>query len=209
MDKMAERMNACCSLLLKLVYVNVLWMAFTLAGLGLFGAGPATLALFGVLRQWIRGNESIPVFHTFKELYKQHFKEGNKLFFLYGTVGLILYIDLLYVESMVIRAIVIAASILYVVSLIYLPCILVHYEMKTLLNKMKYSVFLGIAYFQYTLVLLVVSMALFVILAINPGFFFLFGLGPVAYLSMWMVNQVFMKAEMQQTTNDRRLAVDK
>ncbi|WP_046175550.1 YesL family protein [Domibacillus indicus] len=209
MGRMAEKANSFCSLILKLVYVHLLWLAFTLMGLVIFGAGPAAIAMFGVVRQWIRGNEDIPIFQTFKELYKLHFKEGNLLLFFYGLAGWILYIDLLYVQSFAIRAVVITVGILYLVSIFYVPCIVVHYEMKTLLKKIKYAVFLGIAYFQYTLVLLVALSAAAVLLMINPGFFFVFGLSPIIYITMWMVHQVFQKAEKEQSNNESRLAIDK
>jgi uncharacterized membrane protein YesL len=207
--KMAERMNGFCSLILKLVYVHLLWLVFTLIGLVLFGIGPATMAMFSVVRQWIRGNEDISTFREFKKAYKFHFKEGNQLFFLYGISGWILYIDLLYVESPAVRAAVIAAGILYLVSLLYVPCIMVHYEMRTLFKKIKYAVFLGVAYFQYTLVLLVILGVMAGLLMMNAGFLFILGMSPAVYITMWMVHQVFQKAERAQSSHESRLAIDK
>lgn len=209
MGKMAERMNGFCSLMLKLVYVHLLWLVFTLAGLVLFGTGPATMAMFSVMRQWIRGNEDISIFRAFKKAYKIHFKEGNQIFFVYGIIGWILYIDLLYVESPAVRAAVIAAGILYLVSLLYAPCIMVHYEMRTLFKKIKYAVFLGVAYFQYTLVLLVILGVMAGLLMMNAGFLFVLGISPAVYITMWMVHQVFQKAEKAQSSHESRLAIDK
>ncbi|WP_050183239.1 YesL family protein [Domibacillus robiginosus] len=209
MGKTAERMNGFCSLLLKLVYVHLLWIVFTSMGLVLFGAGPATMAMFSVMRQWIRGNEDISTFKAFKKAYQLHFKEGNQIFFLYGITGWILYIDLLYVQSPFVRAAVIAAGILYLASILYAPCIMVHYEMKSLFKKIKYAVFLGVAYFQYTLVLLVILGVMAGLLMSNSGFLFIFGMSPAVYITMWMVHQVFQKAEKAQSSHESRLAIDK
>ncbi len=52
----------------KFAYLNLLWIAFSLLGLGLFGLFPATAAMFAVVRKWINGEKDIPVFHVFLEV---------------------------------------------------------------------------------------------------------------------------------------------
>ncbi|MGM7722763.1 YesL family protein [Metabacillus sp. Hm71] len=197
MDKMAERLNELCIRLLQLVYLNFLWIAFTLIGLVFAGIGPSTLALFTVIRQWIRGNSDIPIFSTFWQAYRSSFKEASATGMIYLVIGWILYVDLLYVQSFYLRALVIFVSFVYIVSLCYVFPIMAHYDWKSTVLKMKCSVIFGISYLQYTLILFVVLALIYLILFMHPAAFIFIGFSIGSYAIMWMTNQVFMKIETQ------------
>lgn len=51
--------------IMRLAYVNFLWILFTLAGFIVFGFFPATIATFAVVRKWIFDTTDIPIFTTF------------------------------------------------------------------------------------------------------------------------------------------------
>ncbi|WP_078432971.1 YesL family protein [Metabacillus halosaccharovorans] len=197
MDKMAERLNDICIRILQLVYLNILWIAFTLLGLVLAGIGPATLALYTVIRQWIRGNSDIPIFSTFWKAYRSSFKEASVIGMIYLVIGWILYVDLLYVQSFYLRALVIFVSFIYVVSLCYVFPIMVHYDWKSTIVKIKCSVLFGISYLQYTLIMLLSLAFIYFILFMNSGALVVFGVSIGNYVIMWMTNQVFIKVENQ------------
>ena len=61
----------------RLMYVNLLWILFMLAGLIVMGVFPSTTAMFSVTRKWILGETDTPVFHTFWKAYKQNFLQSN------------------------------------------------------------------------------------------------------------------------------------
>jgi uncharacterized membrane protein YesL len=197
MGKMAERLNDMCIRILQLVYINLLWVVFTLLGLVLIGIGPATLAMFTVLRQWIRGNTDIPIFPTFWDTYRTGFKEAAAIGVFYIIVGWILYIDLLYVQSFFLRALLFVVSFAYIVSLCYIFPIVAHYDWKSIVLKVKCSVVFGISYLQYTLLLLIVLAFVYFILFMYPGVLTFFGISIGCYIIMWLTNQVFMRIEMQ------------
>ncbi|KKI92478.1 membrane protein [Bacillus sp. SA1-12] len=197
MSKMAERLNEICIRLLQLVYLNVLWIAFTLLGLGLAGIGPSTLALTTVIRQWIRGNSDIPIFTTFWQTYRSSFKEASVIGVIYFVIGWILYVDLLYVQSFYLRALVVFVCFIYMVSLCYVFPIMAHYDWKSTILKLKCSVLFGISYLQYTLILFVALALIYLILFMYPGALIFFGISIGNYAVMWMTNQVFMKIETQ------------
>ena len=54
-----------CEWVMRLAYLNLLWIGFTLAGAVIFGLAPATAAMFAVTRQWTLGKTDVPVFQTF------------------------------------------------------------------------------------------------------------------------------------------------
>ena len=197
MDKMAERLNDICIRILQLVYLNILWITFTLLGFVLVGIGPATLAMYSVIRQWIRGNSDIPIFSTFWQAYRSSFKEASVIGMIYLVIGWILYVDLLYVQSFYLRALVIFVSFIYVVSLCYVFPIMAHYDWKSTILKIKCSVLFGISYLQYTLILLLAIAIIYLGLFMYSGALVFFGISIGSYVIMWMANQVFIKIESQ------------
>ncbi|WP_462413050.1 YesL family protein [Neobacillus sp. Marseille-QA0830] len=198
MGRIGERFNNVCIVILKLVYVQLLWLLFTLTGLIILGVGPSTYAMFTVIRQWIRGNQDVPIFQTFYESYRTGFKESAMFGLLYIAGGTILYVDLLHIQSQVLRGVMIIIGILYLISLSYIFPILVHYDWKGFKLKLKCSLLFGVSYLQYTLMLFVALAAVyFVLLMFVPVTMVLFGVSIGAYIVMWMANQVFKRIEMQ------------
>lgn len=196
MDRLGERLNNFCITVLKLFYIQVLWILFTLLGLVVLGIGPATYAMFTVMRQWVRGKKDIPVFPTFLEAYKTGFKESALIGILYLAVGMILYVDLLYVQSQVLRGLLIVIGVVYLISLCFIFPIMVHYDWKSVMLKLKCSVLFGISYLQYTLVLFVALVAAYIILSMLQGTVVFFGISVCSYIIMWMANQVFKRIEI-------------
>ncbi|WP_042454465.1 YesL family protein [Neobacillus dielmonensis] len=198
MSRIGERFNNFCIVVLKLVYIQLLWLLFTLPGFIVLGVGPSTYAMFTVIRQWIRGNKDIPIFETFYQSYRTGFKESALIGLLYLTAGIILYVDLLYIESQVLRGVLIVVGILYLISLSYIFPILVHYDWKGVKLKLKCSLLFGISYLQYTLMLFVVLAAVyFALLMVVPVTMVLFGVSIGSYIVMWLTHQVFNRIEMQ------------
>src|SRR5690625_6342583 len=48
--------------IMRLAYVNILWIAFSLVGIIILGFFPATIGMFTVIRKWIQGDGDIPIF---------------------------------------------------------------------------------------------------------------------------------------------------
>jgi len=198
MSKIGESFNNFCTNLLKLCYIQLLWLLFSLLGLIVLGVGPSTYAMFTVLRQWIRGNKDIPIFLTFYQAYRTGFKESALFGLFYLVGGVILYVDLLYVEAQVLRGLLIVIGALYLVSLTYIFPIIVHFDWKGVMLKLKCSLLFGISYLQYTLMLFAALSAMyFVLLMYIPVTMILFGVSIGGYIVMWMTNQVFKRIEMQ------------
>lgn len=87
-----------CDWVARLAYINLLWIIFTLGGFVVFGFFPATIAMLATLRQFIRKNHP-PVFQTFWNYYKKEFINSNKLGLVIVAIGLILFVNIRFLQS--------------------------------------------------------------------------------------------------------------
>ncbi|WP_052000632.1 YesL family protein [Gracilibacillus boraciitolerans] len=62
----------------RFAFLNILWVIFTLIGLIICGAFPATVAAYHVSRQWVQG-KSISIFSEYLSEYKKCFIHANIL----------------------------------------------------------------------------------------------------------------------------------
>jgi len=77
----------------RIVYINALWIVFTLLGGVLFGFSPATAALFSIVRKWMDGEEVTALFSEFWKEYKRFFRKSQKIGLLLMAIGLLLIVD--------------------------------------------------------------------------------------------------------------------
>ncbi|OLS40711.1 YesL family protein [Bacillus sp. MRMR6] len=87
-----------CDWIARLAYINLLWILFTLSGFVMFGFFPATIAMLATLRQFLLKNHP-PVFRTFWQYYKKEFFNSNKLGLIIVIIGLILYMNINFLQS--------------------------------------------------------------------------------------------------------------
>lgn len=195
-----EKVNQIFTTILKLVYINFLWWLFTLLGLGIFGAGPSTYALVSIMRQWIRGNTSIPTFSSYWKYYKESFKESVVISWIYALIGYVLVIDLLYVSNWYLKVFFVIISLLYFLSAVYIFPLMAHYNWKGIFFRMKMSFIFGFSYLQYSLLLFVVIGATYwTAITFFPGILTFFGVSFLFYVITWTANQVFTRMELQNT----------
>ncbi|MCK0473209.1 YesL family protein [Halalkalibacter sp. APA_J-10(15)] len=81
---------AFCTWFYRLAFINILWILFTVLGLGILGFFPATIALLSTLRQYINQQE-VAIFSTFWSYYKQEFIKSNKIGAFIIIIALILF----------------------------------------------------------------------------------------------------------------------
>lgn len=79
--------------LMKLAFLNILWIVFSLLGLVIFGFSPATIAMCAVIRK-LGKDQDEPVFKTFLDVYKKEFLRGNIIGIILIMIGLISYFDI-------------------------------------------------------------------------------------------------------------------
>lgn len=124
--------------LYQLIFLNLLWFSFTVIGLGVFGIGPSTIALYATIRKKLmdEGGNDRTTFKFYFMTYKTNFVKGNVI----GLIALIFYYILLvnyrYTSiqpAFIFQLISALTIIIFVISLLvlaYLIPLYVHYELK-------------------------------------------------------------------------------
>lgn len=198
---MTGRFLQVCEVISRMAYVNLLWIFFTIIGLGVFGFMPATVALFTVIRKWIMGDKDIPVFKTFWEAYRKEFFKSNLFGLVLFVIGYIIYIDLLLLPTggmyMLLRAAIFSCGILFAIVLLYIFPIYVHYDWNRR-THIKYALLIGASHPHFTLLILIGIAILYYVSVTIPGLIPFFSISILAYIVMWTSYQVIKKMEETQ-----------
>lgn len=110
--------------------LNLLWLAACLPVVTIF---PATAAMFGVVRDRVRGKEG-GVFGTFVLRFRQNFWQSLVIGILWALFGGALVLDLLIANQLsdapqvVLRSLLVPAGILYLLASAFLFPVMVHYD---------------------------------------------------------------------------------
>ncbi|MCM2582722.1 YesL family protein [Bacillus stercoris] len=207
-DRSLGQMLRFCEWIMRFVYTNLLWLLFALLGLGVFGIMPATAALFAVMRKWIQGQDNVSVLKTFWREYKAEFFRSNLIGAVLAIIGMIIYIDLAFIYPShfllhVLRFAIMIFGFLFVSMLFYVFPLLVHFDWKKRLY-VKFSLLLSVAYLQYTLAMLALTVALFFLLAYLPGIVPFFSVSLISYCHMRMAYAVLLKVENQDSVPQKK-----
>lgn len=207
LDGMTGRFFKVCEIISKLAYLNILWILFTILGLGIFGFIPATVALFSIIRKWVMGDTDVPIFTTYWKTFRKEFLKSTMLGGVLLLVGYILYIDFAYLPSDGIFAVVrfglIVVALLYVIVLLYIFPLFVHYEWKNSLY-IRYALILGASHPHYTLLMIIGIGILYFVSVKIPGIIPFFSVSLLAYIIMWPSYQVIKKIEMTQKVDESK-----
>ncbi|GAE33949.1 YesL family protein [Halalkalibacter akibai] len=175
----------------RVAYLNVLWIAFTLLGLIVLGFMPATAAMFSVLRKWFRGEQDIRLFSTYWQYYKQEFLKINGIGLTLLLIGAILYVDMFFLVSFshwvstILLFILGVISFCYVIVLIHIFPVYVHFRL-SFFHYFKYALMIGL-YQPFRTFLLVIGTVLITYLLFSyPGTLLLFSGSSVSAYIMWL-----------------------
>ncbi|WP_203247595.1 YesL family protein [Sporosarcina beigongshangi] len=202
LEGLAGRFLRISEVITRMAYVNLLWILFTILGLGIFGFMPATVALFTVTRKWVMGDRDIPVFKTFWTTYRKEFFKSTLFGVVLFVIGYIIYIDLAFSPTgglfTLLRIALFLCGVLYVVLLLYIFPIYVHYDWSKRLY-IKYALLIGISYPHYTFILMAGIVALYYLCISVPGIIPFFSVSLLSYMMMWFVYKVIRKIELTQS----------
>lgn len=195
--------------ILKLAYINFLWILFMIAGFGIFGFFPSTIATFSVVRQWIMGNPDTPIFKTFWDTYKKEFLRSNMLGVTYVFIGLILFIDIKYFSTPTNTITLILFYFFWVVAIIYLIFgfflfpVYVHYQNKWW-EYFKSTFMIMLVSPLTVLSFIVIILGAGTIMRVIPGLIPLFSCSGIAYALMLMSFRVFNRIELNSNESGER-----
>ena len=186
---------------MRLAYVNILWVVFTIVGLGIFGLMPATAGMFAVARKWASGDVEIKILPTFWNSYRKEFVKSNLLGYILIGIGYILYIELQILraqDSMVYFIAsfgVLALCVILLIILLYIFPIFVHFNLSTLQN-IRWAFIIGIIHPILTIVLIAgIGLIHYITYMTIPALLFLFGGSVTAFVLTWVASKTFSKFE--------------
>lgn len=157
----------------RLVYLNVVWILFSLPIITLI---PSTFAMFSVANKWFTEDEDIAIFRTFKKDFSANFLKSYRYGLPLLLFGLFLYIDLrilLILEEpffMFVRYVIMIIILLYIIILMFTIPIFLNYRFP-LFKTYFFALMLGL---RQPIVSLLVLIGIFLTIGI---FLFFTGIG--------------------------------
>ncbi|MDQ0253198.1 putative membrane protein YesL [Evansella vedderi] len=184
------------SWLMNLAFYNILWFLFTIVGLGIFGWGPATAALFAVIRKKLTTDKEFSAFKEFLSFYKKSFIQANifGLLLIIGASSIFYSINtLLHLEQgmkIFLGTIFFMTLILFTIVAIFIFPVYSHYN-TTFQNYIRYSLMIGLANLHYGLyIIILLSLGVFLI-NIFPGLLLFYSVSIPAFLIMQISLKIF------------------
>lgn len=184
----------------RLIYLNLLWFSFTLIGAFIFGIGPSTIALYHVIRKWLRkelGNDQ-HIFKDYLQAYKDNFIKGNIIGLIVIFVYFMFLVNYRYATlrtELVFQFIRVSTVILAIITTImatYLAPLYVHYKL-TIKEYFQKSFVLAIAHPLPTLLNVVWLIIVGYLFNVLFPFSLLLGVSCLAYGLMGITYSSFVR----------------
>lgn len=190
---------------MKLAYLNLLWILFSILGFGVFGIMPATVATFTITRKWLKQEEDLPIGKTFFSTYKKEFLKSNVIGFILAIIGMVLYVNYQYLDviknpiiHIVIVSLILMMSIFYGILILYIVPVYVHFDLK-LSQYFKYALMIGIMNIHLTIIMVVSIYLLYLFLIFIPGLIPVFIVSMLALVIMGISYYAFLLIEKKSS----------
>lgn len=187
----------------KFALLNIIWLGLTIAGLGVVGFFPATIAMFTIARRWVREGHQGKIVKPFWEIYKTHLLRANLYGWLCVVAGAVLYVNFQVIQASdgaVPYYVVIAYMLLVVLYLLVLATILpvsVHFEGGSgKILKHTFQFILGRIHLSLLFGILIWA-GIYLSLSF-PAIILFFSGSVLAYMVMWFFNRTIEKLEEKQ-----------
>ncbi|RTR36175.1 DUF624 domain-containing protein [Robertmurraya yapensis] len=196
MNKMSSVIYNILNWITRFAYLQLVWVLFTLVGGFLFGIFPATVAMYAIIRAWLRGDTEIAIFQSFWKFYKNDFLKSNSLGVFLLLVGAIIGLDLYYIQQTSdtllswTSAPLFAFMILFLLFVFYLFPAFVHYDLNNF-SIMKNAFFIMLIHPLHSLLMLLGLASIAIIMYIIPALAFIFGASTVSFITMWLSLHAF------------------
>lgn len=124
-----------CERIMNLAYLNLLWIFFSLIGLGIFGVFPATATMFALLRQEML-KDLMPTFKLFFKYFKKNFWKSNLIGWIVLFTSYIIYLDfklITYLKGnmkIIMYFSLLAVAFIFLFASFYLFPVYAHYDLK-------------------------------------------------------------------------------
>ncbi|UOE94951.1 YesL family protein [Alkalihalobacillus sp. LMS39] len=186
--------NECCEWLMKLAFLNTLWVVFSVLGLGIFGWAPATAAVFAVLRKRLTSNDEFKMLPFFWSVYKKEFFKANLIgvFLVFGSWSFYFSLStLLYLPQaamITVGTVFFIALILYLIVSLFIFPVFTHYD-TNLRTCFRYALMIGLANLHYCLIIGVCLGIIAVLFHAFPGILLFYSIS----LPVWCIIAISLK----------------
>ncbi|MBF0708796.1 DUF624 domain-containing protein [Alkalihalobacillus hwajinpoensis] len=187
----------------RLVYVQCLWLVFSIVGLLVAGIFPATMGMFAVVRRWQLGETDVPVFPEFWTTYKQEFIKANLVGWLTTIVGGLLLFNLTLFRGyegvffLICSLFTLTIIFLYILTALFVAPVFVQYKLSAL-KVIKYAAIIALSYPLHALMMGAIMIAFYYVLLLVPGLLPIFSFSWLAFLLMWVANLVFRRMDQKE-----------
>ncbi|GAM12342.1 YesL family protein [Mesobacillus selenatarsenatis] len=194
MNKTMNMFNEIITIFTSFVLLNLLWLLFCLPVMTIF---PATAALFGTVRKWIRVGLDVGVYRVFVQEFKMNFKKSIGLgavwtiFFAIISVDLAIVLQNEFTGKSIVLTMLVFFMLLFVFTSIYLFLLIVHYDL-SLFHTVKNSLLLSLGHLNYTVLFLAMILLVLIVSYYFPFFLLLCG-----SLLAFMMYGVFHKLSLK------------
>ncbi|MCM3123904.1 MULTISPECIES: YesL family protein [unclassified Mesobacillus] len=207
MNTLANRAFAATEWITKFAYINLLWMGFSLAGLIVLGFFPATVAMFTIIRKWLKGETEIPIFRTFWTTWKSEFFRSNGLGLLVAAVVGLIVFNMVFVEKSVTGFTSVIQIPIYlfmfaaIMTIMYLFPVYVHFELKWF-QMVKNSFLMMLISPIENIVMIAGIIAVLFVVKFIPALGFFFGGSLIAVIIMSAAYLVFGKMDRKRRVTE-------
>ena len=193
-----------CRKITHLLYLNFLWIFFSVLGLVIFGIFPATVALFSVCRQLIRGVEDVRITTFFWTTYKKEFIKANSFGVMFMVFYFILYIDFFMIFQWggflhyLFWPLVLITLILTMITLFFFP-VYVHFQLPYW-QYFKQAFLCSVVSPMTIIAIVFYTLLIYILFNIVPGAIPLIAVSLLAMMMMHTALNAFNKIAQQQST---------
>lgn len=191
----------------KFAYVNLLWVLFTLAGGIILGFYPSTVAMFAMVRDWLRGKTDLPVLKSFWNYYKRDFWKSNRLGIFITFLFVLIALDIYYIQANTNEQLawtyipLFAFMLLVVLFLFFVFPSFVHFDLKVL-PLVKNAFLIMIISPIHSFLMIISFVSIFFIMRTLPALFFIFGGTTYAFITTWLSMHAFERIQKKKQTVD-------
>ncbi|KHF40555.1 hypothetical protein LQ50_08490 [Halalkalibacter okhensis] len=190
--------------IVRLAYLNLLWIGFSLAGLIVFGFWPATAAMFAIIRRWRMGDSEFPIFKSFWVYFKSDFINVNLLGIILTIFGITLYVNIRFIQVSsftlfeILNVSLWVLAFFYCLTLLYIIPVYVHYEFN-LLQVIKNAFLMMILNPLTTFFMVSGCFVIYIAFVFLPSVIPFFGGSGVALGIMFFATSAFNRIEKKRT----------
>lgn len=185
-----------CDWIVRLAYVNGLWLGFSLLGGVILGFFPAMQAMFVVMKKWCMNDDDFSLVPLFYKEWKRSFWQANKFGYTVLSVGAVLILDYVIVMKMAftgsqaVATFLVLCLVLYGLMLLFIGPAMAQFPKGSVYPFLKNVLLFSVASLPYALIMgLFLSVAAVLFLLLPPAAVCFGG-----SLFAWITTQVSLRA---------------